>query len=93
MWAASWPTPPVIHSAFSRASSAAARRQRDPPDQHPEKPKRHIPLIGGDCPASERTASRDPIPHWIGSFDEQPAELLTMMGPQGERAEVAVSRT
>lgn len=33
------------------------------------------------------------IPHWIGSLDEQPAELLTMMGPQGERAEVAVSRT
>jgi transcriptional regulator with XRE-family HTH domain len=25
------------------------------------------------------------VPHWIGSAGEQPAELLTLMGPQGER--------
>lgn len=31
------------------------------------------------------------IPHWIGSADEQPAELLTLIGPQGERAHLAVS--
>ncbi|SDT75480.1 helix-turn-helix domain-containing protein [Actinoplanes derwentensis] len=26
------------------------------------------------------------LPHWIGSADSQPAELLTLFGPQGERA-------
>ncbi|MET0235039.1 MAG: XRE family transcriptional regulator [Kibdelosporangium sp.] len=26
------------------------------------------------------------IPHWIGSAGKQPAELLTLFGPQGERA-------
>ncbi|WP_430781334.1 helix-turn-helix domain-containing protein [Actinoplanes sp. G11-F43] len=25
------------------------------------------------------------LPHWIGSADSQPAELLTLFGPQGER--------
>jgi transcriptional regulator with XRE-family HTH domain len=30
------------------------------------------------------------IPHWIGSADEQPAELLTLIGPQGERAHLTV---
>lgn len=28
------------------------------------------------------------IPHWIGSADDQPAELLALFGPQGERAHV-----
>ncbi|MFI7026758.1 helix-turn-helix domain-containing protein [Micromonospora sp. NPDC049900] len=28
------------------------------------------------------------IPHWIGSADERPAELLTLFGPQGEHAHV-----
>ena len=32
------------------------------------------------------------IPHWIGSADERPAELLTLVGPQGEKAHLAVSR-
>ncbi|MFI7080118.1 helix-turn-helix domain-containing protein [Micromonospora sp. NPDC049903] len=28
------------------------------------------------------------IPHWIGSADERPAELLALFGPQGEHAHV-----
>ncbi|MFI9838251.1 helix-turn-helix domain-containing protein [Nonomuraea sp. NPDC051941] len=32
------------------------------------------------------------IPHWIGSADERPAELLTLFGAQGERAHLAPSR-
>ncbi|WNV82931.1 helix-turn-helix domain-containing protein [Umezawaea sp. Da 62-37] len=32
------------------------------------------------------------IPHWIGSAEEHPAELLTLIGPQGERAHLAVSQ-
>lgn len=28
-------------------------------------------------------------PHWIGSADSRPAELLTLFGPQGERAHLA----
>ncbi|MGI5151960.1 helix-turn-helix domain-containing protein [Plantactinospora sp. CA-294935] len=28
-------------------------------------------------------------PHWIGSADTQPAELLTLFGPQGERAHLS----
>jgi transcriptional regulator with XRE-family HTH domain len=31
------------------------------------------------------------IPHWIGSADSQPAELLTLFGPQGERAHLSPS--
>jgi transcriptional regulator with XRE-family HTH domain len=31
------------------------------------------------------------IPHWIGSAAEQPAELLTLIGIQGERVHLAVS--
>ncbi|MGV9381306.1 helix-turn-helix domain-containing protein [Nonomuraea sp. NPDC003707] len=31
------------------------------------------------------------IPHWIGSADERPAELLTLFGAQGERAHLAPS--
>jgi transcriptional regulator with XRE-family HTH domain len=31
------------------------------------------------------------VPHWIGSADEHPAELLTLIGPQGERAHLTVS--
>jgi transcriptional regulator with XRE-family HTH domain len=31
------------------------------------------------------------VPHWIGSADEQPAELLTLFGIQGERVHLAVS--
>ena len=26
------------------------------------------------------------VPHWIGSADSRPAELLMLFGPQGERA-------
>jgi transcriptional regulator with XRE-family HTH domain len=29
------------------------------------------------------------VPHWIGSADDQPAELLTLFGPQGERAHLS----
>ena len=29
------------------------------------------------------------VPHWIGSADEQPAELLTLFGAQGERAHLS----
>ncbi|GAB3845512.1 helix-turn-helix domain-containing protein [Dactylosporangium cerinum] len=29
------------------------------------------------------------VPHWIGSADDRPAELLTLFGPQGERAHLA----
>jgi transcriptional regulator with XRE-family HTH domain len=29
------------------------------------------------------------LPHWIGSADSRPAELLTLFGPQGERAHLA----
>ena len=31
------------------------------------------------------------IPHWIGSADHQPAELLTLFGAQGERAHLSPS--
>ncbi|WP_431919468.1 helix-turn-helix domain-containing protein [Nonomuraea jabiensis] len=31
------------------------------------------------------------IPHWIGSADDRPAELLTLFGAQGERAHLAPS--
>ncbi|MEV2194906.1 XRE family transcriptional regulator [Streptomyces phaeochromogenes] len=31
-------------------------------------------------------------PHWIGSADSRPAELLALFGPQGERAHLAPSR-
>ncbi|GGO72803.1 hypothetical protein [Nonomuraea cavernae] len=31
------------------------------------------------------------VPHWIGSADDQPAELLTLFGAQGERAHLAPS--
>jgi len=31
------------------------------------------------------------VPHWIGSADSRPAELLTLFGPQGERAHLAPS--
>lgn len=31
------------------------------------------------------------VPHWIGSADERPAELLTLIGHQGERAHLTVS--
>jgi quercetin dioxygenase-like cupin family protein len=26
------------------------------------------------------------VPHWFGSLDGEPAELLSLFGPQGERA-------
>ena len=26
------------------------------------------------------------VPHWFGSTADQPAEILSMFGPQGERA-------
>jgi hypothetical protein len=26
------------------------------------------------------------VPHWFGSTGDQPAEILSMFGPQGERA-------
>lgn len=29
------------------------------------------------------------VPHWIGSADSRPAELLALFGPQGERAHLA----
>ncbi len=32
------------------------------------------------------------VPHWLGSADENPAELLILIGPQGERAHLAVSQ-
>ncbi|MEU6786921.1 cupin domain-containing protein [Nonomuraea angiospora] len=32
------------------------------------------------------------VPHWIGSADDRPAELLTLFGAQGERAHLAPSR-
>ncbi|MEV0594669.1 helix-turn-helix domain-containing protein [Nonomuraea cavernae] len=32
------------------------------------------------------------IPHWIGSADGRPAELLTLFGAQGERAHLTPSR-
>ncbi len=32
------------------------------------------------------------VPHWIGSAVDQPAELLTLFGAQGERAHLAPSR-
>ncbi len=32
------------------------------------------------------------VPHWIGSADGQPAELLTLFGAQGERAHLTPSR-
>ncbi|WP_043630837.1 XRE family transcriptional regulator [Nonomuraea candida] len=32
------------------------------------------------------------IPHWIGSADSRPAELLTLFGPQGEHAHLAPSK-
>jgi len=31
------------------------------------------------------------VPHWLGSADDHPAELLTLIGPQGERAHLTVS--
>lgn len=31
------------------------------------------------------------VPHWIGSAGEQPAELLTLIGIQGERVHLAVA--
>jgi transcriptional regulator with XRE-family HTH domain len=31
------------------------------------------------------------VPHWIGSADSRPAELLTLFGPQGERAHLSPS--
>ncbi|MEU8236519.1 XRE family transcriptional regulator [Actinoplanes sp. NPDC048967] len=31
------------------------------------------------------------VPHWIGSADESPAELLTLIGIQGERVHLATS--
>ncbi|OLF10831.1 helix-turn-helix domain-containing protein [Actinophytocola xanthii] len=32
------------------------------------------------------------VPHWIGSADDQPAELLTLFGAQGERAHLPALR-
>jgi transcriptional regulator with XRE-family HTH domain len=32
------------------------------------------------------------VPHWIGSAGNEPAELLTFFGPQGERAHLSTSR-
>ena len=32
------------------------------------------------------------VPHWIGSADNRPAELLALFGAQGERAHLAPSR-
>ncbi|MEV0300973.1 helix-turn-helix domain-containing protein [Streptomyces prasinus] len=32
------------------------------------------------------------VPHWIGSADSRPAEVLTLFGPQGERAHLSPSR-
>ncbi|MER7131379.1 helix-turn-helix domain-containing protein [Streptosporangium saharense] len=32
------------------------------------------------------------VPHWIGSADDRPAELLVLFGPQGERAHLGPSR-
>ncbi|MEW1839303.1 XRE family transcriptional regulator [Nonomuraea angiospora] len=32
------------------------------------------------------------VPHWIGSADDRPAEVLTLFGAQGERAHLAPSR-
>ncbi|MGB8938957.1 MAG: cupin domain-containing protein, partial [Streptomyces sp.] len=31
------------------------------------------------------------VPHWIGSADNRPAELLALFGPQGERAHLEPS--
>lgn len=31
------------------------------------------------------------VPHWLGSADERPAELLTLIGIQGERAHLTVT--
>jgi mannose-6-phosphate isomerase-like protein (cupin superfamily) len=31
------------------------------------------------------------VPHWIGSAGDQPAELLTLFGPQGEHAHLSLS--
>jgi quercetin dioxygenase-like cupin family protein len=31
-------------------------------------------------------------PHWIGSADSRPAEVLTLFGAQGERAHLAPAR-
>jgi transcriptional regulator with XRE-family HTH domain len=31
------------------------------------------------------------VPHWIGSADSEPAELLTLFGAQGERAHLSAS--
>ncbi|MGW6275642.1 helix-turn-helix domain-containing protein [Streptomyces sp. NPDC055060] len=31
------------------------------------------------------------VPHWIGSADSRPAELLALFGPQGERAHLSPS--
>ncbi|MEV4096320.1 helix-turn-helix domain-containing protein [Streptosporangium saharense] len=33
------------------------------------------------------------VPHWIGSADDRPAELLVLFGPQGERAHLGARRT
>lgn len=41
--------------------------------------------------AGEAAEFESKVPHWIGSAGEQPAELLTLMGVQGERAHLAVS--
>jgi transcriptional regulator with XRE-family HTH domain len=32
------------------------------------------------------------VPHWIGSAGDQPAELLSLFGPQGEHAHLSPSR-
>ncbi|ONI75707.1 XRE family transcriptional regulator [Kribbella sp. ALI-6-A] len=32
------------------------------------------------------------VPHWIGSADRRPAELLTLFGPQGERAHLSPAK-
>lgn len=54
----------------------------------------HVTLLLGDqklrIGPGEAAEFDTRIPHWIGSADEQPAELLTLIGIQGERVHLAV---
>jgi hypothetical protein len=46
--------------------------------------RRGVTLVLGAGQAAEFDT---PVPHWFGSTGDQPAEILSMFGPQGEGAQ------
>jgi hypothetical protein len=63
-----------------------ARRHRQKPDGVAGVPAGLLDHVGEAAEFDTR------LPHWIGSADSRPAEVLTLFGAQGERAHLAPSR-